>query len=146
MALKVKSAEEIAAKWAEVTPGRAAFYEAEAGAAGADWLRETKAAAPTFKGAVQAPDIDKRYAGGAVKAGGEKFERHVRGKGKDRYPGGVRDGQEDMAKGFAPYVPTLQGATLPQRKPRGDPANAERSTIVQQLLAKRRIALKTAGG
>lgn len=146
MAIRMKTAEEIAAKWAEVTPGRAPFYEAEAGAAGADWLRETQAAAPAFKASVQATDIDKRFAGGARRAGAEKFERHVRGKGKDRYAGGVREGQADMATGFAPYIPTLTGLTLPQRKPRGDEANAERSKVVQQALAKRRIALKTAGG
>ena len=37
MAIKVKSAAEVAAKWAEQTPGRQAYYEAGVKGAGADW-------------------------------------------------------------------------------------------------------------
>jgi len=66
---KIASADKIAAKWGSITPGRAADYEAGVRDPKADWETNTVAAAPNYKMAVSAPDIQKRFSGGAKRAG-----------------------------------------------------------------------------
>lgn len=146
MALKVKSAADIAKKWGDVTPGRSSFYQAGVQAAGGDWQAQTIANAPNYKAAVTAADIDRRYAGGVRRAGPDKYVRKSAGVGADRYGPGVAAAVQDMQDGMAPYVDTLSGLTLPSRKPRGDAGNLARVAAIDDALHKRRIAIKTAGG
>lgn len=144
MAIKVKPAAEVAAKWAEVTPGRARFYEQNAPAAAQDWEAGASAAVDAFRAGVTAGDIGQRYAGG-VRGSAEKYRRNTAGKGKDRFGPGVRDAVSDYSQGVQPYLETIAGITLPPRAPRGDPANMRRSEVVAQALARRRLAALGAG-
>ena len=48
----IRSAREIAEKWASVTPTRTAFYEAGVRSPKKDWARATSAAEQTYKTAV----------------------------------------------------------------------------------------------
>lgn len=146
MAIKVRSASEIAQKYASVTPGRQSYYEAGTEGAGDDWARNTQAAAANYKAAVSAGDIDKRFSGGVRRAGGAKYERKVKAVGGSRYSSGVTAGVEDYQAGIEPYLQVLSGLTLPPRSPRGSDANDARFVMVRKALAAKRIALKTAGG
>lgn len=146
MSIKIKSAAEIARKWAEVTPGRASFYEAGLEGAADDWLRGASGAAGNYRSAVQAGDIERRYAGGVRRAGGDKWLRKARTLGVDRYGAGVAAAEEDMASGLEPYVSVIAGLTLPARKPRGDSANYARSEAVGKALAAKRVQLMVGAG
>lgn len=143
MAKNIKSIEEIAAKWAEVTPGRATYYEKYASVAGADWESGATAAKGAFKSAVTAAGIESRYAGGIKKAGGAKYERKVKAVGVSRFGPGVAAATEDMKAGFAPHrdVIAAEVPKLKPRGPRGDPANYGRSEQLGKALAKKRLAL-----
>jgi hypothetical protein len=145
MPIKISSASDIAAKWAEVTPGRQKYYEANTPAAASDWERETKASAPTFQAAVTAGDIGRRFSGGVTKAGAAKFARKVTALGVSRFGPGVREAQSDMASGFDPFVATIASVSLPARGPRGDPGNLDRVRVVAAALAAKRLALIGAG-
>lgn len=143
MAKKVKSIDEIADKWADVTPGRSSYYEKYASVAGADWESGAVAAKPTYKSAVTAAGIEARYAGGVKKAGGAKYERKVKDVGVTRFGPGVTAAKDDMRSGFAPHRDEIerQLPLLKARGPRGDPGNWDRSQKLGMALAKKRLAL-----
>ena len=144
-AIKVKSADEVARKWAEVTPGRSQYYEAGAGEAGDEWEKNTAAAAGAYRQAVTSPNIENMFRGGVKKAGAGKFNRKVKDVGVGRYGPGVQAAQGDMQSGIAPMLETISGLTLSPRAPRGSDANYRRVSEVGTALHKKRLALRAAG-
>lgn len=144
--VKIGSPGDIANKWAEVTPGRASYYEAGAVGAGADWERATGAAAASYRAAISAADIGARFAGGVKRAGAAKYDRKVRDLGVGRFGPGVAAARGDFESGFAPFATVIGATDLPARKPRGDPANIDRVRTMASALHKKRLALIGAGG
>lgn len=142
--ISVKSATQVAQKWADVTPARASYYESEAPAAGAEWESNTAAAGGTYKAAISAAGIQDRFVGGVKRAGAAKFTRKVRDVGVARYGPGVAAAQEDMAKGFAPFQAILDGLEIPDRGPRGSPSNYAITQKVGDALHKGRLAILAA--
>lgn len=145
MAIKVKSAADIAKKWTEVTPGRSGYYEAGAVGAGADWESGAAAAAAAFRAAVTAANIGNLFTGGIKKAGAEKYNRKVKDVGVGRFGPGVQAASGDMEKGMAPMVETIAGLTLTARAPRGSETNFARVREVGAALHKKRLSLRAAG-
>ena len=142
--ISVKSASDIAKKWADVTPARASYYEVEAPAAAAEWEANTVAAGGTYKAGISVAGIEKRYVGGAKRAGAEKFRRKVVAVGVARYSPGVGAAEEDMAKGIAPFRDKLDGFEIPDRGPRGSPGNYAIVEKVGSMLHKERLAVLAA--
>ena len=145
MAIKIAPIGDIAAKWAEVTPGRSAYYEANASVAGDDWEKGAVAAAPAFKAAITAPNIERMFAGGIKRAGAAKYNRKVKDVGVSRFGPGVAAAVPDFTSGFEPFVSTIAAITLPARAPRGSIANFERVKAIGVELNKKRLALRAAG-
>lgn len=141
----VPTADVIAKKWAEEGPRRQPYYEANTPLAGDRWQTNTVAAAETFKAAVGATDIAKRFAGGAKKAGSAKFVRKVTSVGVSRFGPGITAAQEDMKTGIDPYLPVMAATELGARKPRGDSANYDRVKKIGDPLHAKRLALLAAG-
>jgi len=142
----VKPVTDIAAKYAEVTPGRQAFYQAGIQSPKSDWATNAAAAAINFQAAVTAGDIGKRFAGGIKKAGTQKWQRKALAVGPNRFSEGVRAAQADFAAGIEPFITTIAGLTLPARRPRGDAANLDRVKVIADALTKKRLALRASGG
>jgi len=145
MAIKVKPLTDVVKKWVEVTPLRSAYYEAEAGVAGADWEKGATAAAAAYKAGVSAPNIEKMFTGGVKRAGGEKYERKVKAVGVSRFGPGVIAAEPDFSDGVAPMLDVIRGITLAARQPRGAIANYERVKAIGVELNKKRLALRAAG-
>ena len=143
--LTCPSADEVAKKWGEVTPGRSAYYEANTPIASSKWEGNTIAAKGTFKAAIQAPGIENRFAGG-VRGQASKFARKVTDVGVARFGPGVSAAVTDMSTGFSPFATLINTITVPDRKPRGDPANYEIVKKIGDPLHKKRLALLGAGG
>jgi len=142
--ISVKSASQIAEKWAAVTPGRASYYESEAPASGAKWEERTTASGGVYKAAISAAGIQDRFVGGVKRAGAAKFARKVKDVGVSRYAPGVAAAQEDMAKGVADYVAVLEGLEIPDRGPRGSMSNYAIVAKVGDALHKKRLAVLAA--
>ena len=142
--ISVKSAADIAKKWAEVTPGRASYYESEATTAGAEWEANTVAAGGNYTAGIAVAGIGKRFIGGVKRAGAEKFGRKVKEVGVARYAPGVAAAQADMSKGVADYVAVLEGLEIPDRGPRGSPGNYAIVEKVGSALHKKRLAVLAA--
>ena len=137
--------ENVAKKWAEVTPGRSGYYEANTPVASSLWETNTTKAKGTYKAAVADPRIAERYAGGA-RGKASKFARKVTDVGVTRFGPGVAAAETDMSAGFSPYAALLNTLTVPDRKPRGDPANKKIIDVIFDALHKKRLALLGAGG
>jgi len=144
--ISVKSAADIAKKWAEVTPGKAGYYATEAPAAGAQWEARTTASGGIYTASLAEAGIGKRFVGGVKRAGAEKFSRKVKDVGVARYGPGVAAAQADMSAGVAPYVSALEGLEIPDRGPRGSPGNYAIVTAVGTKLHAQRLAVLAATG
>ncbi len=139
--IEVPSTSEVAKKWAEVTPGRSAYYEAGVRSPKYDWESRTLAAKSAYKAAISAADIGERFAGGVKAAGSEKWARKAVDVGVSRFGPGVRAATDDFGSGISPYLDELGRVDLPDRAPRGDPANLRRVEVVATALHKKRLAL-----
>ena len=138
MALKIKSASEIAEKFARVTPGRSGDYQSGIAATSPDdYANATLAAAGSYAQGVQAAIAAKRFDKG-VAAGKAKWKRKAEEVGTSRFASGVAAAAQDYEQGFAPYQQTLQSLTLPPRGPAGDPKNIERVRVVADALRRRK--------
>lgn len=135
----VKRIEEIVKKWAEVTPGRAAYYEAGVKAPKNDWATQTLAAADAWAQGVQQAVTEKRFDKGVKAAGTAKWQEKAIQVGVNRYAEGVRVAVDDYMKGFAPYHEVLQKVTLPPRRARGDPANIKRVEVIAKALHEKKV-------
>ncbi|MFQ6053073.1 MAG: hypothetical protein ACE5OO_02430 [Candidatus Bathyarchaeia archaeon] len=124
----------------EVTPGRSAYYEAETPPAADKFEKNAIAAKGTYKSAMADPKIADRFAGG-LKGKASKFARKVTSVGIARFGPGVEAAETDMADGFSPYQAILDGLTISDRKPRGDPSNYGIVKEVGDPLHKKRLAL-----
>lgn len=141
----IKSVSDIAAKWARVTPGRSADYEAGVRSPRASWSSNAAAAEPAFQAGVQGAIQRKAYSGGVRKAGDEKWSRKSLSVGVSRFGPGVGAAQPDFQAGFEPFAATIAGTSIPARRAKGDPANIARVTLLADALHKKRLAM-TAGG
>ncbi|MQY78381.1 MAG: hypothetical protein GH151_04180 [Bacteroidetes bacterium] len=135
----VPSAAKIAEKWARVTPERTIDYEEGVRNPLRDWETETKAAEPRYEEGIKAAIARKAFGKGVARVGTAKQKSKTISKGIPRWPEGVRVAEKDMRDGMENVVKTLEGITLPQRYPTGDPRNIERVRVIQQALHKMKI-------
>jgi len=142
--LKVKPREDVVAKWVEEAPRRAPYYEKYTPPAADDWESKAADAAPVYKAAVTAPDIDVRFKGGIKRVGAAKFKRKVLSVGVARFGPGITAAKEDYDVGVAPFLEELAVIDVPERKPRGDPANIKRVEAIFTALHKKRLAMLAA--
>lgn len=145
MAVPIKSAAEASGKWKDKASAAQSYYEAGIRAPKVDWATATVAAAANYKAGISVGDIDRRFSGGARKAGTAKWQ----GKAialASRFSQGVGVAQADYQSAVEPYFSTISALTLPARQPRGSAANYERSRVVGNALNQKRIATKVAGG
>lgn len=145
MAVRVKPVNTAGANWTESASGASTRYAAEAVQASTAWAQNAQAAAPNFKQAISAAGIEARFSAGIQRAGAGKYARKVEELGASRYTTGVSSGRGDYEAGVTPYLQTIQGLTLPGRKPRGDPGNIQRVAVIADALHKRRIGQAAAG-
>jgi len=135
----IRSAAEIAEKWARVTPGRSADYAAGIENPKKDWEAASSAAADAWADGVSQAASEGRYERGVKAAGTEKWKRKAKELGVNRWPAGVSAAKNDYEKGFAPYRDIIERITLPPRRPKGDPANIDRVRIIAQALHEAKV-------
>ena len=135
----IKPVSEIAEKWARVTPGRSADYQAGIQNPKRDWAEATKAAEEAWVQGIQEAASQRRFSRGVSKAGTEKWKKKALELGATRWGPGVAAARDDYEKGFAPYAEVIARTTLPPRGPKGDPKNIERVRVLAQALHEAKI-------
>ena len=142
--ITVKSAAKSADKFVSGATMRASEYASETVAAGPAWESGTIAAGPNYLAGISVAGIDKRYVGGAKRAGAAKFTRKVETVGVGRYAPGISAGKDDYMRGVEPFLAELEGYDPGDRGPRGSPTNYELSRKVGERLHAKRLALLAA--
>jgi hypothetical protein len=138
----VKSASEIAQKWARVTPTRDADYRSGVSDPAVRWQAPTAAAAANYNEGVQAAIAANAFSRGVNAAGDEAWRAKTVEVGTGRWGPGVRAAQADYEAGLTPFRDVIERTQLPPRAPAGDPRNLERSAAMARALheAKQRQA------
>lgn len=137
---EIKSAQEIAAKWARVTPGRAEDYKTGIQHPKRDWAEEATASKENWKAGIDAAHSKDLFAKGVQGAGTRKWQSKALAVGPGRFSEGVYKAEDDFNKGFAPFREAIDRVDLGPRYPRRDPRNLDRVKKVVDAL----VAVKTA--
>jgi len=137
----IRSATDIAKKWADVTPGRASQYEMGVKNPVRDYAANTQAAEGAYNAGVQASIARGGFKRGVAKAGTAKWQDRAVKLGSTRYGPGVQAAQSDYESGFAPYREAIAGVALPPRGPRRSPQNLQRVNAMVQAISLRKEAL-----
>jgi len=132
----IRPLDQVAKKWASVTPARTGDYEAGVAAPRVDWSRAAAAANPAWKdGVAKAVQADS-FAKGVTRAGTERWQRGASVKGVQRWGPGVQIAEGDYRDGFAPYHSAIAAVTLPPRYARRDPRNLDRVKAVVDAIVR----------
>lgn len=137
----IKSVEAIAKKWTEVTPGRAADYQAGIENPRVDWAQATKAAEDNWKQGITEAAARGAFGKGVTAAGTATWQEGSLTKGVARWGPGIALSGDKYAKGFAPYREAIFRTTLPPRFPRRDPRNLLRVKAIVDALVKVKVGL-----
>lgn len=136
---KIKSAAEIAAKWARVTPQRTADYEQGVRNPTKDWALATEAAEDNYKTGVTKAAQEGRFGKGVKAAGTSKWQRKTLEKGPNRFAEGVAISEPEFQAGFDPFREVIANTVLPPRFPKGDPRNIDRVKVMAAALRKKKV-------
>jgi hypothetical protein len=139
MALKVKDAATAATKFVQRAQAAAPDYAKGVQGAGNQWQAHSAAASDAWGAGVQAAVANGRFAKGVTRVGGAKWEAAASGKGAQRYPQGVAAAGPAWQAATGPYLDTISSLNLPPRRPKGDPANYQRSQMVADALRKKKV-------
>ena len=139
---QIKSIGDIARKFTEVTPGRAAEYEKGVRSPKVDWAQATKAAEANFEAGIQKAVQNKSFGKGVSLAGTEKYTKGVVEKGVARWPVGIQLAGDAYQKGFQPYHDVISRTNMPARFPRRDPRNLLRVAAIANALGAAKVAGK----
>ncbi len=138
----IRSIEQIAKKFAMVTPGRTEDYRAGVENPRRDWATATAAAENAYEAGVTQAIAKKRFGKGVKAAGTETWQQGAISKGTARWGPGVVLAQDKYARNFAPYRDAIERVTLPPRYARRDPRNLDRvKAIVNALIATKEARL-----
>ena len=142
MAREIKSASEIAQKWADVTPGRRRYF-LEGVERVKDWATPTKQSEERYETGIQDAIADKRFGRGVEKVGTKGWQEPTIEKGRLRWGPGVAGAEAKFKDRFAPFVDAIKELveTLPPRFARGSPENIKRVAHMAEGLRAKKLKL-----
>ena len=138
----IRSIDQIAHKFATVTPGRTEDYRAGVENPRKDWATSTKASEAAYEAGVTQAIAKKRFGKGVTAAGTEAWQQGAVQKGTARWGPGVTISEDKYRRNFAPYRDAIERVTLPARYARRDPRNLARvKAVVDALVAAKEARL-----
>lgn len=143
---QIKSIEQIAKKWAEVTPMRSSDYAEGIKNPRRSWATATANAEGAWRDGVTKAMSARSFPAGVKRAGDEKWQRKASVEGVERWGPGVAGAEGDYSAGFAPYQAAIAAVVLPPRYARRDPRNMARVKAVVDALIAKKVQLMGRGG
>jgi hypothetical protein len=134
--MQVKSADQVAKKWAARAGAAGGDYSAGVQNTTRDWAADTAAASNSWAQGVQGAVANGSFVKGVNAAGTQKWKTKASSVGAQRYPAGVAAATPFYQNGITPVLQVLSSITLPPRGPKGDPGNLQRVTAVTTALRK----------
>ena len=107
-----------------------------------DWQAATLNATSRWEQGIQQAIREKRFESGVRRVTTDEWRRKALEVGARRFAEGVRAAEEEYAKAMSEVLRVIEGLTLPERGPRGDPKNIERVKVIADALHKWRISRK----
>lgn len=140
----IRSIENIAKKWAMVTPGRSEDYRFGVENPRRSWATAAAAAESAYESGVTQAIAKKRFGKGVKATGDAGWQAGAIDKGTARWGPGVTIAEPKYRAGFAPFRDAIERVTLPPRYARRDPRNLERvKAVVNALVAAKESRLRT---
>lgn len=134
----IRSIDQIAEKWATVTPRRSDSYAEGIANPRRSWKAGALAAESSYEDGVRDAITRKAFGKGVTKAGDEKWARKATVNGTRNWGPGVAEAKGDYQAGFAPYRDAIAQVKLSPRYARRDPRNLKRvEDVVKALIAKK---------
>lgn len=130
----IKDTARIATKWSLVAGRSADAYQEGVENPRSDWKQATLASNNNWEQATQRAITQKSFRAGVDRSSTDAWQAGAINKGVSRYSAGVALGQANYERGFAPYAAIIRGTNLPDRKPKGDPANIQRVSLMAAAL------------
>lgn len=138
----IRSIEQIARKFASVTPGRTEDYRFGVENPRKDWATSTAASEAAYEMGVTQAIAKKRFGKGVKAVGTPGWQEGAATKGTARWGPGVTLAEDKYRRNFAPFRDAIERCTLPPRYARRDPRNLERvKAIVTALVAAKEARL-----
>lgn len=141
---QIKDIQTIADKWAVVAGRSGDAYQAGIEAPRRSWKAGAQAANANYKAGVNAAVARDAFKVGVDRSSDDTWKRGAIDKGVSRYSAGVLLSADKYQNGFRPYAEVIKNTTLPDRKPKGDPANITRVSVMAKALHDAK--LKLSGG
>lgn len=132
--MRIKPNDQVAEKFATRVSASGADYTAGVDNPRVDQKAATVAAVDNYKAAMQKSLADDQFKKGVEGVPEGKWKAKARTIGAQRFPTGAAAAKGDFQKGVGPYLDTLRGLDLPERFPKGDPRNYDRSRKVGDTL------------
>jgi hypothetical protein len=134
----IRPVDQIANKWAQVTPGRTQDFATGVQQPRRSWKAGATAANAAWKEGTQKAIQADRFMKGVGATTDQKWQQRTLQVGVDRWGPGVQASEDAYRTGFAPYAETIKATTLPPRYARRDPRNLQRvNAMVQALVARK---------
>lgn len=130
----IKNLQTIAAKWAVVAGRSGDAYQQGVEEPRRDWKAGALNGNSNYKAAVQAAVTRDSFKSGVERSSTAEWRRGAIDKGVPRYQAGVLLSADKYEKGFAPYAAIIAATNLPDRRPKGDPNNIQRVSIMAKAL------------
>jgi hypothetical protein len=130
----IKPIEQASDKWVRRASIAGPDYQSGVQAPKRSWSEAAKAAKENWKAGITQAATRGAFEKGVDKAGDGKWRDMAIKKGPSRFAEGVSIAKEDWAKGFGPYHSAISALKLPDRGPKGDLKNYERSKLVGTTL------------
>jgi hypothetical protein len=130
----IKNMQTIADKWAVVAGRSGDAYQAGIEAPRRDWKAGALAANANYKAGVQAAVSRDSFKSGVDKSSTATWQKGAIDKGVSRYSAGVILGRDKYERGFSPYAQVIAATILPDRRPKGDPGNIQRVSVMAKAL------------
>lgn len=136
MPIPIKTAGEIAEKWARRTPLATPDYEAGIRAPRKDWETKTAAAESNYEGGVQAAIARKAFGSGVRRAKTAKWQSKAIAKGIPRWGPGVQVAAPEYEDGFKPYRDAIAAVDPGPRYAKRDRRNRDRiNRVLDAIIA-----------
>ena len=135
-----KSAAQIAAKWARVTPERTADYEEGVRNPRKDWEKNSIDAEDRYQAGLKESFTRNARPKGIKQVGTAGQMAATIEKGIPRWPEGVRVAEGKMASGMEFVVRAIESVKERPKYPKGDPRNLEIVKDITQAIHKAKIS------
>lgn len=137
----IRSAADIARKWAEVTPRRRDEYAKGVAAPLRDWEAGAIAAKEAWEEGVSDAVGRDAFAKGVKRRGTAFWQKRTVAVGPGRWAQGIGVAQPEYEIGFGPFRDTIERVTLPPKGPKGDPENLRRVEVIAKALHEKKLEL-----